>query len=172
MGVKSLRGFIYPILIVALLSAVSLRLSIRDPQASVFWGKLWRESDYKTLLWEDAVKTAVREEIVFRGPAYLFLIAALFATWLVKRVAGKTYFTARHVDGVAIHDIIAAIIAVAGTYVWATKDHPYPLPTFAMGLIFVCIMLKTRNILWSIVAHAFFNACAITGAKYFGHLLY
>lgn len=189
MGVKSLRGFIYPILIVILLSAVSLRLSIRDQKSCAEWSDHWKSCNLTTLLWAEAVKTAVWEEIIFRGPAYAFLIAALFTSWYMKRAWGKEqeaamregripvhpalaqdgiFLTARRVDGVPIHDIIAGILAIAGTYVWAAKDHPYPLPTFAMGLIFVYVMLKTRNILWSIAVHAFMNACAIISVKYLG----
>lgn len=172
MGVKSLRGFLYPILIVALLSAVSLRLNIRDTELSADWGKAVRTGDLKTRLWEDAVKTAVQEEVAFRGPAYAFLMAALLGTWLVKRKTGRTPLIARCVDGVPIHDIIAWIIAIAGTYIWAVGIHPYPLPTFAMGLIFIWVMMKTRNILWSITVHAFINACVIMGARFGGTLLY
>lgn len=172
LGTKSLRGFIYPILVVALLSAVSLRLSIRDQKSCAEWSDHWKSCNLTTLLWAEAVKAAVREEIAFRGPAYAFLLAALFAAWLVKRRTGRVLFTARCIDGVAIHDIIAGILAIAGTYVWAAKDHPYPLPTFAMGLIFVWVMIKTRNILWSIAVHAFINACVIMGARFGGTLLY
>lgn len=173
MGVKSLRGFIYPILVVALLSAVSLRLDIRDPKESAFWGKLWRESDLTSLLLEDAIKTAFREEITFRGPAYAFLMTALLGTWMVRRKTGRTLLIARNIDGVPMHDIIAWIIAIAGTYVWAGVDHPYPLPTFAMGIVLAWVMIKTRNILWSIAIHAFINACAIISVKYLSiNLLY
>ncbi|MDO8584592.1 MAG: CPBP family intramembrane metalloprotease [bacterium] len=172
MGAKSLRMLIYPILGVMLLSAVSLRLKIYDAS---LWATVCRW--YKTEPWSKIIKeyvleAAVYEEIVFRGPAYGFLVASLFAAWLTKRVTGRTLLTARRIDGVAIHDIIAGILAVAGTYVWAAKDHPYPLPTFAMGLIFASIMIKTRNILWSIGAHAFINLCVIASAKLGGTMLY
>lgn len=168
MGAKSLRGFIYPILTVMLLSAVSLRLSIRDQKSCAEWSDHWKSCNLTTLLWAEAVKAAVREEITFRGPAYAFLMAALLGTWIVRRRTGQTPLIARRVDGVPVHDIIAWIIAIAGTYVWAVKDHPYPLPTFVMGLIFVYVMLKTRNIVWSMAVHAFFNACGIISVKYLG----
>ena len=171
MGAKTRWALLGPVVIAAILTAASLRFKAYDAS---LWATV--RSWYKTeplgkVLKEYVVEAPAYEEITSRGPAYAFLLAALFWTWHRNRKTGTTPFIARRICGVALHDIIAWIIAVTCTYYWATTEHPYPLPTFAMGIIFTAVMIKTRNILWNIGAHMFFNLCVTMSVRFGGTLL-
>ncbi|GEM_PF-4069726 len=170
MGVKSRWALLCPIILAAILAVASLRFKAYDASLWATERNWYKTQRLSKVLREYVVEAAVYEEITSRGPAYAFLLVSLFGTWLWKR-KGKALFIARRIGGVALYDIITAVIAIVCTYHWATTDHPYPIPTFTMGLIFTVVMIRTRNILWNIGAHAFINACVVMSVRFGGTLL-
>ncbi len=120
------------------------------------------ETDYITLLKESLIAAPLKEELKYRGPAWLLLMTLLgLAKWAKKRGNSqpwpeKTLISLRGWQIKVFHILVWPVI-VWPTLIWALR-HPYPLPVLACGLIFGWLLIRTRSLIQIILLHMLINA--------------
>ena len=114
------------------------------------------------LFYLTVIQAPVLEEIVYRGPAWLILLGLLGLAALMRRFGSQNPFPLWKVRRFTLAEVCAWAAGIFLTYLWA-MGHPYPLPIFWSGLVLLWLMIKTRNICWGILLHAFVNLLAFIG---------
>lgn len=100
----------------------------------------------------------IKEELSFRGPAFLLLLVVLFYKEFLKIPAPLVLM------GYAV--IWFLLIALADK--WANLHNHHTLTIFCCGLLWGWLMVKTKNIFYPILFHAASNAIALL-AIYVGY---
>lgn len=163
-----LRAIILCSIMTPPLLALSYIIGIRNPSFYVSQVSLLKNADPAAIVMIFVIKAPILEEIIYRGPAWLFLLFLLGAgrllradgnshSWLEKdlkiRLGNKT---------IAIKTAEALVwpVAIVPTIYWAL-NHPFPPPVFAAGIVCSWVMIKTKLLLTAILLHMTLNIILI-----------
>ncbi len=141
--VPIVKTTLYLGILIAALSVISFRLHIEQKEL-LDRNRTLAEYFKPSYLLETVIEAPVNEELSVRGPAWLVLV--FFALLTRFSAKAKSWLEYLKDCGLPLVEIIFWGLLACLTSVWANY-HPYPLPTFFLGMIFGWIIFKTQNCL-------------------------
>ena len=123
------------------------------------------KTDLLTMVKDTMIIAPIKEEVKYRGPAWLTLMLLLGLAKLAKRSGNpqpwteKILFCLRGKSVTIYHILILLLvwpIIITSAIIWM-QGHNYPMPVFLIGLIFGWFLIKTRSLLHVILLHIVWN---------------
>lgn len=166
------QAFFYFSLLTIPSSAISLILNFKNQYMLEAMRTFLATENPIITFYKVVIKAPVIEEITYRGPAFLILLLCGLISMIYRFCGVKEVFLDRKLFlGITFTDIIVWPTILVADYFWAIQ-HPYPLTVFIGGIVFGWLLMKTRNIFYTILFHSFINAIFLITIVLGSNILY